>query len=52
MRNPQQIKQAEQAWEKEKAAWTKDSDAVKEKDKTIRPYDGRDIINTGESWKD
>ena len=51
MRNQQQIKQAEQAWEKEKAAWTKDSDAAKA-DKVVRPYDGREVINTGESWKD
>jgi hypothetical protein len=51
MRNPQQIKQAEEAWTKERAAWTKDSDAAKA-DKVVRPYDDREIINSGESWKD
>lgn len=50
MRNPQQIKQAEEAWTKEKKAWTKDTDAEKAVDKTVRPYDDVKIVNSGEGW--
>lgn len=50
MRNPQQIKQAEAQWKKEKAAWTKDTDAEKAVDKTIRPYDNVKINPSGEGW--